>query len=325
MTSRAKKKKGQRRSLALDTTAVPQYLRTLDPNVRGYFTAYVDILGTAKALRDLDGAMEANNSAAIADIVWRTAGSILRFRQTFKDFIGEYDHRNSSTVKFGAELPTAAHTLWRDFKKQVPFYMHSFSDGIALSVPIDAKNMLATLRAIHMTLHSIAGASLLLAIERGQLVRGGVALGYGCTIGGKEVLGAGLAKAAAMDKTGKLPRVEVDHSLRDLLDDPAPDYPDDNANRLCSLLRHACRAMLVNDGDSYYVNFLSGDQLEVVRNFAKMDAPLEHMDLRCTAARDRAIGDEVDVGAQEKIRSKYDWFLGRIREAQLAAARTNAV
>lgn len=318
MSSRANKTKRLRADRGPEGTNAPQYLRPLDPTVRGYCTAYVDILGTAKALRDLDGAVEAGNAEAVADIVRRTAGSILRFRSTFSDFIKAYDSRAVTSANFGRDLPPAALALWRDFKMPAPVHMHSFSDGLALSVPIHTGNMLATLRGIHMTLYSISAASMVLAIERGQLVRGGVALGYGCTIGGTEVLGAGLAKAAALDKSGKLPRVEIDSSLIELLQNSGPDYADENANGLCALLRDACSQMLVTEDGSYYVNFLANDLLTAVKTLAKLDSPLEHMDAKCSAERDRAIAGAHDVDSQDKIRRKFDWFLARVQEAKLA-------
>lgn len=324
MTSRANKKNRYRRGLDPSMADAPAYLRSLDPTVRGYCTAYVDILGTAKALRDLDDAMESGNAEAVADIVRRTAGSILRFRQSFSDFINAYHSRAAITANFGAHLPAAAQDLWRDFKKPVPVYMHSFSDGIALSVPVDMDNMLATLSAIHMTLYAISVASLLLAIERGQLVRGGVALGYGCTIGGTEVLGAGLAKAAALDKSGKLPRVEIDSSLIEFLTSSGHDYVDKNANALCGLLRRACDDMLVKEDSSYYVNFLANDLLAAVKTLAKLDSPLEHMHANCSAERDRAIGGAHDVDSREKIRRKFNWFLARVCETQLVGSPAKA-
>ncbi len=287
-------------------------LAGLDPVIAGYATVFVDLLGMSQELRRFDGLAGGPNPDRAVEVVRRTAMAIVLFRKHFHQYLQFFYGREVRALP--SDLPAGAQGIWREFHGGPRPLVQGFGDSVAISVRLDYTNRLAMVRGIYAQFHATAGASLNMAYTLGQFLRGGVALGYGCVLDGKEVIGAGIAKAVKLEKDACFPRVRVDQEVIDFLGTPVPVRGDEEGDDRIRLeleiwLRQRCFGLLQKEGAEWYIDMLHPEACE---GWLPIGQVLDGLETQARDQRARALQSGMAQEDREKVAKKYDWVLEQV-------------
>ncbi len=188
--------------------------------VRGYITAFVDLLGLSNTLVELDQIYDNADEAHVRSIVKRSFAPVRNVRKAFEDFYRAFEGVSGRTVPEGMEsLGPEFQRIWKEGHKHEAV-LHWFSDCVSVSVPISDSNV-TTMHDVVALFGSLSSTMLQMLLRR-QPVRGGVAIGYGAEITKGEIVGSSLAHAYSLEsKVAKWPRIVVGAGLVKMLEKEA--------------------------------------------------------------------------------------------------------
>jgi len=173
--------------------------------ITGYVTAFIDILGLAHELGQLDRIFEPDvHSDEVLKSARQSLGAILRLRRSIEGFF----HGFPEAPKPPGPLDEAQRVIW-DRAHSPKLVVQYVSDSVVLSTRIQADNPEGSWVGVHRLFKACAGASAYL-LSHGHPCRGGIELGSGCEVAPNEVIGGALASAHALEhKIAVVPRVVV--------------------------------------------------------------------------------------------------------------------
>jgi len=167
-------------------------------------TAFVDLLGVANALRDLDKIHDQSlDKEAATPLVVAAIGTVMRFR---REFINCMQASDPTLPELPNGIPDEARRVF-DESRHTDIRFHTFSDCIVVNTVINSEMLLGTARDILFLCHSLAYTNLTM-LKHGVLTRGGVETGLAMDDGSQELLGSGLAHAYELESTiAEYPRI----------------------------------------------------------------------------------------------------------------------
>jgi len=216
--------------------------------VRGYVTAFVDLLGLSNKLLQLDALCDPQNHANAKQIIGRSLAPVRTMRRAFEDFYRSFEsHRDPVMEEQVHNLPLPLQQLWNE-THTYESVVHWFSDCVSVSVPISENSDLTTMRGIFSMFSSLSVVYLqMLAMH--QAIRGGVEVGYGVEITQGEVIGSSLAKAYRVEQVARYPRICIGGELLGMVEHYARQDTSEPPEVLCKFFACSSKECLMTDLD----------------------------------------------------------------------------
>lgn len=240
-----------------------------DIEVRGYLTAFVDLLGFSNRLLDMEKIPHFQENVIPEDFEKEVGGTV-RAAEWLRDGFSTFYQACSdpSTRQPPAPLePEQIEVGNRRFPD--PPSIQWFSDCILVSVPIKPEWPVSFYRSLRSLIIACA-ITQLRAVALKIPARGGISLGYGARLNTGEILGAGLAKAYQLEsKEALYPRILIDPELVDIARPPSKSPPDwkEKEFEIVQSSWKEIMEFLRRDRDGYwFVDFFNDDILKLVND-----------------------------------------------------------
>jgi hypothetical protein len=223
-----------------------------------FLVAFIDVLGQRSKLRQL--ALPKNDTdeerGKILSQLRETAGVILGLRKDFELSFAEY----SKEGPLFSELPDKDR---QEANKITNFdiMFHSFSDSIAISLPLtDDNDSFTTMIGINACL--VALCSIMIAsFAKGNPIRGGVDIGPCLTLSETEVYGAALERAYYLESVvADYPRIVIGKEFLDYISYVANHEPKSQLGEMAKTWAiKAGRLIKIDHEGRLFLDFLSED------------------------------------------------------------------
>ncbi|HOU53686.1 MAG TPA: hypothetical protein PLQ97_07130 [Myxococcota bacterium] len=287
---------------------------TVQATIRGYLTAFVDLLGISNRLEALDrGALDGELDPALKHQIALIIFALDQFRKAFSKFYTALVPLTAmdlaASLAPGAATPEVVQFL-QSIAPPAPL-IHTFTDTVVVSVHLEGAKIASMYSALYRLVMGCAAASWTM-LGFGIPVRGGISLGYGLVLDSGEVIGAGLVRAHRLEaKFAHVPRIVVDPRL--LTDfqprNVKPDAP--VAERYSKAIWEETLGLLTRDArdGQVFVDFLGPKAFELATNGTGKIGSTDMI-----GAIDRAISERIPAPVrgesedQWRVRSKWEWL-----------------
>ena len=276
--------------------------------VRGYITAFVDLLGVRRSLREADAAADQKDRRALGKNLLLVSSQIRTFRQEFY----AYNEELASILESrkGSKRRTDDETERWERLRPMNALVQSFSDSIVVSVPFDADRPLTFYAGLYSLLMGCAGACVSMLGLYNVPVRGGVALGYGVDLGSGEVVGTGLLRAYDLENVkGAPPRIVIDEQLLTDATHPKAMFPAWRPTELVQA-ENALRKMVLLVGtdstdEKSFIDYLNPRTFELLRNAGAKETYLRKL----VSGIDTAVASGLRKhDAHTAVHAKWHWL-----------------
>lgn len=288
----------------------------IKPEIKGYLTLYVDLLGYSMRLRRLNQA--AMNAATNGQLpmdeqneIQLATFAVTEFRKVFEEY---FSPNPLDIVDTGGRTLTQGQSetlrlFWESVQPK-GFKVLSVSDCVAVTVQFEATRPAALFTALSRLVSSSAISSMMM-LAIGVPLRGGLSMGYGFELNSGEVITYGMVTASEIEKgTAVYPRICLDPELVEMCIESVPADLDDPLKRYCAVTWSETQKMLAWDPVTkvYYIDFLG---IEAFRPFVDGQGPIQAD--HAVRLIDSSIADNLsklhDAGQQaEKARLKWEWL-----------------
>ena len=272
--------------------------------VKGYVTAFLDLLGLSERLLRFDKMSGGASEADRADIL-TTLKALRAFRMYFRTFYGAYSAPEGREPP--QNLPPDKHAAWNaTFPKDDPI-IHQFADSIIVSVGIDPERPVAFFRAMDGLFLGCSISSAMMLIQ-GIPVRGAISTGFSARLDSGEVLGAAQVRAHRLEQEeAVVPRILIDPSLFAALHVPTKPLPNGNPDefRLLTGMARGARSSLTRADDGYvFIDFL-GDRVAKTFWIGKTEPEVRHF---CHLIDQSIAANLISTKSQRRTHAKWCWL-----------------
>ncbi len=216
--------------------------------VRGYVTAFVDLLGLSNRLLGLDALCRPENHANAKQIVGRSLAPVRFLRKSFEEFYRSFESAHSEALEANVQqLPEPLHQLWKELHTHESV-IHWYSDCVSISVPINSESNVTTMRGICSMFNALSVVYLQMLASH-QPMRGGVEIGFGAEITDGEVIGSCLAKAYRIEQRANTPRICIGAEVLRLIEHETERRQSEPTDAICGYLARLSKSCLMVDSD----------------------------------------------------------------------------
>ncbi|RJO66025.1 MAG: hypothetical protein C4523_14200 [Myxococcales bacterium] len=240
-----------------------------DVEIRGYLTAFVDLLGLSNRLLEFEKIGQFIGGEIPEDFKKEAARTAVSAEWLRDSFITFYQAQTDPQGQLPpGPLSAEQLAIWnRQFPD--PPTIQWFSDCILVSIPIRSEWPVSFYRSLHSLVLACAMAQIRALVLK-LPARGGIAIGYGARLNTGEILGAGLAKAYQLEsKEANYPRILIDPELIDTAKPPSkpqPDWKEREFEIVWAFWRN-CLKLLRRDRDGYwFVDFFNEEIFKLMRD-----------------------------------------------------------
>lgn len=194
---------------------------TVDPNARltfqYYLIVFLDLLGQRESLRAitrLPGAGE--DRTGFIEAIKETVGRILAVRDGFRNYF------KSATIHTPdvASIPPQLRDTYRQSLRTAKIEFYGMSDSLVIAVPLMGENEnCAAVNGVYAAMVAAAGVHVI-SLHVGVVLRGGMDVGIGTVIDGRDVYGPALERAVHLEeRVAEYPRIVVGDTVLEYLKD----------------------------------------------------------------------------------------------------------
>lgn len=281
--------------------------------VRGYATAFLDLLGLANQLGQLEAFAEPDMDRAKGiPLLRQSVGNILRFRKLLGDYYNQLG-QSPLAQQHRAELDAEQARLF-DRAMTHKTVMRWFSDCCIISVPVEQNAFDQHLNGLARMLFGLAFSTIGM-LAQGQPIRGGIDIGYAVEVEPGEILGSSLTKAYDLEKSARVPRIAVGSDLIGILQELRSTTSEDPESRVIRGLAGICAGLLCQDSDGVWIVDFLGESMRAriaelpYDGFALVQASFRFVCEKCASLREQA-----DPSLQAKYEWLHEYYLSRVPE-----------